>query len=98
MAVETKMGAEKPPSTNDGELLPQEFVGGAHGDVFLERSARLSSITKEENLLVCSAWAATLPSFYHQSGNCSVDVISHVEVRHTATAAGAMCALQKVAL
>ena len=61
MAVETKLGAEKPPSNKDGQLLPQELVGGAHGDVFLERSARLSSITKKESLVVCSVRAALLP-------------------------------------
>ena len=47
MVVETKLEAEKPPSIKDGQLLPQELVGGAHDDVSLERSARLSSITKE---------------------------------------------------
>ena len=52
MIVETKVGAEKPPPKRMASLLLQELVGGPTVDVPLERSASLSSITKEESCWV----------------------------------------------
>ena len=47
-----KVGTRKATVQKDSQLFLQELVGGAHGDVSFERSARLSSITKEESLIV----------------------------------------------
>ena len=94
MAVETKLGAEKPPSNKDGQMLPLELVEGAHGDVSLERSARLSSITKEQSLVARFTGADVLRSFNYQNDNCGVDVITPVAARHTVATVGAMCTLQ----
>ena len=57
MIVETTVGAEKPPPKRTASLLLQELVGGPTVDASLERSASLSSITKEESLVVLLAGA-----------------------------------------
>ena len=96
MVVETTVGAEKPPPKRTARLLLQELVGGPTIDVPLERSARLSSITKEESLVVRYIGADAQCSFNHRMGNCGVDVIAPAEARHTAASAEAMCALQRL--
>ena len=60
MIVETTVGAEKPLPKRTASLLLQELVGGPTVDVSLECSARLSSITKEESLVVRLAGTDTL--------------------------------------
>ena len=91
-----KVGGRKATIQKDSQLFLQELVGGAHDDVSLERSARLSSITKEESLIVRFAGADMQRSFNHQIGNCGVDVIAPAEAHHTVAAAGAMCAHQRL--
>ena len=60
MIVETTMGAEKPPHKRTASLFLQEPVGGPTVDVSLERSVSLSSVTKEENLVVRLAGTDTM--------------------------------------
>ena len=55
-----KMGSRKATVQRTASLLLQELVGGPTVDVFLERSASLSSITKEESLIVRLAGADTM--------------------------------------
>ena len=91
-----KVGGRKAIVQKDSQLFPQEIVGGAHGDVSLERSARLSSITKEESLVVRFLSAGALHSFNHQIGNYGVNVITPTEAHYTAAVVEAMCALQRL--
>ena len=60
MIVETKRGGRKATTQRTASLLLQELVGGPTADVFLERSAILYSITKEESLVVHLAGTDTL--------------------------------------
>ena len=94
MIVETKVGAEKPPPKRTASLLLQELVGGPTVDVHLERSASLSSITKEESLIVRIVGKTRCVPFNHQMGNCGADVTVPGEAHHTAASAEAMCVLQ----
>ena len=95
MAVETKLGVEKPPPKRTASCS-YGSSWGPPGDVSLERSTRLSSITQKESLVVRFTVAAVLRSFNHQIGNCGVHVTAPTEARHTAAAAEGMCALQRL--
>ena len=85
-----KAGGRKATAQRTASLSLQELVGGPPVDVSLARSARLSSITKDESLVVRFAGADMQRSFNHQIGNCGVDLIAPAEARHTAASEEAM--------
>ena len=55
-----KTGGKKATAQRPASLFLQELMGGPIVDVSLERSASLSSITKEESLVVRLAWTDML--------------------------------------
>ena len=60
MAVETTVGAGKPPTARTDSLPAQEIVEGPTVDVSSARSASFPSCTKEESLVVRRAGTTTL--------------------------------------